>query len=317
MRYAGDLLTLARERSHNQEFTIGSGTSSIEDVVEGIGNQQFLEFMNEGQTHLQSAIINQHPLEFVTSEEISVVSNQEEYTIPDNVFVNNRIITVQYSTTGQARDYYRLPQRSLRDRFTDTSSHPSWYIRRSGRILLNPIPTTTVGKLRVEYYRELDRVALRAGQVSAITDNGTTISALTIGTSDDLPNLISNVGDKYLCICDKDGTVKEYNIAYTSYDSGTGVFSGINHTRTGTATITTSDYITVGKYTTTHSDLPVNCERFIVAYGSLLALKQDSSADWQDEAATIQTMKSDILDSFGDVDEDVKDYPVLDTEILF
>lgn len=316
MRYVGDLITLARERSHNQEYTIGSGTSAIEDVVEGIGQQQFLEFINEGQAHLQSAIINQHPVEFVTSEEISIVPNQEEYSIPDNVFVNNRIVTVQYSTTGQARDYYKLPQRPLRDRFSDSSSHPSWYIRRSGRILLNPIPTSSVGKIRVEYYRETDKLALRAGQVASITDNGT-ISALTIGTSNDLPNLISNVGDKYLCICDKDGTVKEYNIAYTSYDSGTGAFSGISHTRTGSATITTSDYVTVGRYTTTHSDLPTNTERFLVAYASLLALKQDSSQDWQDEAATIQTMKSDILDSFGDMDEDVKDYPVLDGEILF
>lgn len=316
MRYVADLINLVRERSHNQEYTIGSGTSSIEDVVEGIGQQQMLEFINEGQTHLQSAIINNHPTEFVTSKEISIVSNQEEYTIPDNLFINNRILSVQYSTTGEARDYYRLPQKPLRDRFTDIASHPSWYIRRSGRILLNPIPTSSVAKIRVEYYREMDKLALRAGQVASITDNGT-ISALSIGTSDDLVNLIDNIGDKYFCICDKDGNVKEYNVAYTSYNDSTGVFSGISHVRTGTDTITTSDYITIGRYTTTHSDLPVNCERFLVAYGSLLALKQDSSQDWQDEAQVVQTMKADILDSFGDVDEDVKDYPILDSEILF
>jgi hypothetical protein len=181
---------------------------------------------------------------------------------------------------------------------------------------LNPIPTTGVGKIRVEYYREADRLALRAGKISAITDNGT-ISALTVGTSDDLPNLISNIGDKYLCICDKDGNVKEYNVAYTSYNDGTGVFSGISHTRTGTETITTDDYITVGKYTTTHSVLPINCERFLISYGTLMALKLDSSADWQDELAVMQSIKADIIDSFGDMDEDVKDFPVLDSEILF
>ena len=316
MRYVGDLLTSVRERSHNQEFTVGSSTSNVEDVVEGIGNQQLLEFINEGQTHIQSAIINAHPVEFVVSKEISVVANQEEYSIPDNVFVNNRLISVQYTSTGSAIDYYRLPQRPLRDRFTDITSHPSWYIRRSGKILLNPIPTTGVGKMRVEYYREADKVALRAGKVAAITDNGT-ISALTIGTADDIPTLVSNIGDKYLCICDKDGNVKEYNVSYTSYDSGTGVFTGISHTRTGTDTITTDDYITIGKYTTTHSDLPTNCERFLVSYGAVMALKLDSSADWQDELAMLQVIKADIVDSFGDVDEDIKDFPVLDSEILF
>lgn len=316
MRYIGDLLTQVRERSHNQEYTIGSGTSSIEDVVEGVGNQQLIEFVNEGQTHIQSAIINAHPVEFVVSKEINIVPNQEEYSIPDNVFVNNRLVSVQYTSTGNAIDYYRLPPRPLRDRFTDITSHPSWYIRRSGKILLNPIPTTGVGKIRVEYYREADRLALRAGKISAITDNGT-ISALTVGTSDDLPNLISNIGDKYLCICDKDGNVKEYNVAYTSYNNGTGVFSGISHARTGTETITTDDYITVGKYTTTHSVLPINCERFLISYGTLMALKLDSSADWQDELAVMQSIKADIIDSFGDMDEDVKDFPVLDSEILF
>jgi hypothetical protein len=246
-----------------------------------------------------------------------MVNNQEAYDIPDNVFVNNRLISVQYSTTGQERDYYTLSQRPLRDRFTDINSHPSWYIRRSGQILLNPIPTTSVGKMRVEYYRELDRLQLRAGQVSAVTESSGQITALSIGTSGALSNLISNVGDKYLCICDKDGTVKEYNVEYTSYDSGTGAFTLPAHTRTGTTTITTDDFVTVGRYTTTHSDLPNNCERFLIAYGSLLALKTDSSQDWQDEVQVMQTMKADIIDSFGDVDEDITDYPVLDGDLLF
>jgi hypothetical protein len=31
----------------------------------------------------------------------------------------------------------------------------------------------------------------------------------------------------------------------------------------------------------------------------------------------LQVMKADIVDSFGDMDEDVKNFPVLDSEILF
>jgi len=31
----------------------------------------------------------------------------------------------------------------------------------------------------------------------------------------------------------------------------------------------------------------------------------------------MQSIKADIIDSFGDMDEDVKDFPVLDSEILF
>lgn len=317
MRYIGDILNSIRERSSNQDFDVGTSTSVIEDVVEGIGNQQLLEFVTEGQSHLQSAIVNTHPTEFVTHQDVRVVSGQEEYLIPDNVFVNNRLVSIQYSTTSEERDYYPLVQRPLRDRFTDTSTHAEWYIRRSGKILLNPVPLSTTASIRIEYYRELDRLQLRAGQVSAVTESAGQITALSIGTSSDLPNLINNIGDKYLCICDKDGNVKEYNIPYTSYDSGTGAFTLPAHTRTGLTTITTSDYITVGRYTTTHSDLPFSCERFLVAYGSMMALKTDGSADWTDEVQVIQTMKQDIVDSFGDVDEDIKLFPILDGEILF
>ena len=312
MRYIGDILTEIRERSHNQDFSVGTGTSSIEDVVEGVGNQLLLSFVNEGQTHLQSAIVNQCPTEFVVDSIVSVIGGQEEYSIPDNMFVNNRLVSVQYSQNGQAREYYNLSPRSLRDRYTDVGSHPSWYIRRSGKILLNPIPTSSQGTLRIEYYRELDHLQLRAGTITSVSGT-TTLTAINI--TDDasvLENLINNVGDKYLCICDKDGLVKEYNIPYTSYSAG--AFTMASHVRTGTETIVAGDYITVGKYTTTHSDLPFSTERFLVSYGALMALKLDSSSDFKEEAEIMQLQKQDILDSFGDVDEDIHDFPILDHE---
>lgn len=317
MRYVGDIIIPVRKRTANLELTLGSSSSVIEDVTEGIGDQSILEYLNDAQDHLQAIIVNSFPKEFVASKTISVVANQEEYTIPDNVFVNNRLITVKYSPTGNARDYYRLPPQPLSRRNTDTNTDPSFYIRRNGKILLNPIPTNASATIRPEYYRELDNLQVRAGQVTARTLSATQLTALTISTSSDLPNLISNSSDKYLCVCDADGVVKMYNVPYTSYASGTGVFTLNAFTFASGETVAVGDYITIGKYTTTHSALPNNCERYLKVYAQLRMLQTDSSQDWKDEASELSRIESDILDSFGDTDEDVHDFPVLDDDILF
>lgn len=317
MRYVGDIITPVRKRTANLDLTLGSSTSVIEDVSEGIGDQSILEYINDAQDHLQALIVNSYPREFVASKVIQVVANQEEYEIDDNVFVNNRLITVKYSSTGNARDYYRLTPQPLSRRNTDTNTDPSFYIRRNGKILLNPIPTNSAATIRPEYYRELDNLQVRAGVITARTLSATQLTALTISTSSDLPNLISNAADKYLCICDKDGVVQMYNVPYTSYDSTTGVFTLSAFTFASGETAAVGDYITIGKYTTTHSGLPNNCERYLKVYAQLRMLQTDSSLDWKDEANELAKIETDIMDSFGDTDEDVQDFPVLDDDILF
>lgn len=326
MRYVGDIITAIRNRTGNQQFTIGSDTTVVEDVQEGIGNQTILEFINEGQAQLQASIINTHPVEFVVSKEISIVANQEEYSIPDNVFINNRILNMQYSHDGQAKNYVDLEQLSIENRNTDTCTHPTGWIRRSGNILLTPIPLATSAKIRPEYYRELDQLQVRAGTLDGGlvtlpfgTEEVITADTLSLDVADDLPTLIDNVVDKYLCIVDKDGNVVEYNIPYTAYNSTTGDFTHPAHTRTGTTSldITGNQFVVIGRYATTHSDLPNHCERYLKAYAQMRVMALDSNVDIQQEEYELQRIEASIVDSFGDVNEDVQYFPEINKDILW
>jgi len=317
MRYVGDLITAARKPSANLALTLGTSTSVIEDVSEGIGDQTILEYMNEAQDHLQAVIVNLDPADFLAEKIIDVVAGQEEYTINDQLFAGNRIKNVEYSYSGQLRDYCDLPQRSIRDRNTDTDTDATFYIRRNGKVLLNPIPRTGRAKIRVNYFRELDDLQVRAGQIDSVTESSGEITALSLDISDDNENILSNSTDKFVTIVDKEGSIIEYNVAYTDYNTSTGdlTLDG-NHTRTGTTTITTSHYVVVGKYTTTHSGLPDNAERYLITHAIMRILQQDSSQDWRDIGSVLGRMESDIVDTFGDT-EDVQEFPVKDWDAMF
>lgn len=310
MRYIKELLTQARRQTGNETF---SSTS-------GISQDTLLEYVNDAQDHLQAVIVNKFPIEFVVQKIISVVSGQEEYTIDDNVFVNNRLLSLQYSTSGLAADYYSLRQKSVRDRITDTDTHPSFYIRRSGKILLNPIPSTSTGKLRVEYYRELDTVDIVRGNVSSTTLSGANLVDITLADDSDLDTAgLSEIGGtrvKYICFNNNFGEVTDYAIPILSYNSSNRVLT-LDTTTPYPVSASPGLRVTLGKYSTTHSKLPENCERYLKAYLVMKILMQDSSADVGEATSELSKIEQDILSSFGDVSEDLEHFPVLDWDIIY
>lgn len=313
MRYIADVITAVRQRTNNEDFTVDPTGL----VTSGIGDDLILEFLNDGQQHLQSSIIAVYPQEFTADTAIQMINGTEEYSLPETIFINNKILHVQYSHSGRTEDYENLPQRTLNDRITSTSNHPSFYIRRSGNLLFNPIPTTSIGKARVTYYRALDRLDTRRGQVASRTLSSTQLTALTLDTSSDDPVKLATA--THICVCDADGIVKMYNIPISSYDSGTGVVTITNgaYTFGDGETVSVGDYVTVGKYTTTHSKLPSDCERFLKLYAQVRVLEKDSSIDAADERMQLDKMGAEIITNFSNITEDVEEIPVLDYDIMY
>lgn len=305
MRYVGHLITAIRQRTDNEDFS----EDASGNTTEGISPEMILEFMNDGQLNLQSEIISVYPVSFIAEAEINIVANQESYTIPDNLFINERILSVQYSHSGDTSDYAPLDQRPLRERITSTASSPGYYIRRSGTILLNPIPTGG-GKIRVEYYRQIDKLDIRRGKITAATTSTIVLENDSNLDANELGNLVD--GD-YICIVDKYGVVQDYAVEVTSYTSGTRTLNIPTTTLTGGA----GDYVVIGKYATTHSPLPDTAERFIKLYAQYRMLQKDSSQDATEELQEVERAKIDVINVFANPDEDVHFIPTLDVEILY
>lgn len=310
MKRVDQQIDLIRERTRNLNFSIDSDGNP----TEGITNNLLLHYMNESQDHLQAAILSVYPNEFVDSQTFNITGSTEDYTIsPKRLFINNKIISVKYSSSGREEDYVVLDQRQNRDRKSYTG-YPEFYIRQGNTIKLNPIPQSTQGTVRVDFYKELDDLDIRRGQVTARTLTATQLTALTLDTANDDPTALSDAD--YICVNDRYGVVKMYNIPITSYSSTTGVVTLSAFTFASGETVAVGDYVTVGKYTTTQSKLMDNCERYILMYAQKRMLTTDESNTSLEEDVELKTIEQDIINSFADESRDIKYIPIIDYDIF-
>ena len=220
MRSAAQLITAIREHTDNDEFTQTAGTGAF---TEGLSDDLFLEYLNDAQEYLQSRIIAEFAQTFIAEEEISLTADTELYTITGFPFMSNKVLNVEYSQDGNARNYRDLPKRTWEDRDTSKSNIPEFYIRGKGGILVNPIPRTTRGKIRVTYYEALPKMALRAGILDTYTEASSAISAISIDVTGVFTDPID--AEEFLTIVTKRGVVLEAAIGYSAYNSTTGDFT--------------------------------------------------------------------------------------------
>jgi hypothetical protein len=298
MRYCDSLeslITKARLQSNNSDYSSSQGNPQ----------SLFEMYANEAQDNLQTQIINNYPQEFVEFYEKAITTHTEFVTVPDDIFSNNRIISVEYSHTGDSKDYFPLNPRTVKERLSNQSSYPSFYIRISDKIYLNPIPST--GKVRIAYYRELDDIKVPTTTVFG-TPSGSTITSA------------SNIGlQEYLCVSNRFGEVllRGAKIANVSGTTIT-VFGNVADYLVSGVTLANlaGQNITIGKYTTTHSKLPKICERYLITYMAKRALAKDSSSQAGIEDGELARMEAQILESFAQPTEDVYTIPILDRGIL-
>lgn len=272
------IIKLARQEADNDSYNDNNDL--------GIPQNVLVSYANDAQDKLQVMIAAVYDEFNLTVYETNTVASQEEYEITDAMFLNNKLHIVELTPTGNAQDYRPLRKVSKFAR-SEYEGQPSKYIRQHNKILLNPIPNSATYKLRVQYERELDDLDIRRGIISGVTGDGTSgtpLTAITLDTSgnptphEDLADI--QPGD-FVCVCDITGTVQAYNIPVTAYDTGTGVLTVTDFVLGTDETLPAAgDYITLGKYTTTHSDLPRGFEHYIRKYVVWRMLEKDGSTEF-------------------------------------
>lgn len=301
MRLVDVLISQVRSESDNEDYS----------STNGISNAEIVRFLNDAQDRLQSLITAEHPMAFVTEETISLVANQEAYSLTGNLYLGSRIHSVEYSHSGQVRDYIPLRQRTIKERFFGNTGRPEYYIRRGSSLLMQPTPESSTGTIRVNYEYKLKTLDFRRAVVSSTT--GTPITAITVTSGDaSLANLIKG---EYLTVVDEYGAQTA-----TSVPVGTGsTTSSIavnSHTLGSGETITANDFILLGDNSTSISELPDTCERYLICYAVWKMLRKDNSSEassWQSE---LGAMEEDIVQSFGEPDMDIQGIPILDESAL-
>lgn len=298
------LILLARNAAKNEANTDGSYAIADVDVI---------QYFNDAQDYFQAVIsgAKQTSKLFSVRKEIPIVREQEEYAIPDRLYINKGIHLVEYSYSGLQVDYRRLKKLELFN--SDSSaSDPIGYYRRNGLICLVGIPAVSQGKLRVTYERQVDDLDIRRGQVDVVTGlTSTTFTSATI-TGPDTTSLINLSNIDYVSFVDEDGNRKAFNVKI-SYSAGTITPDPSWQFETGD-TIASGDYVVLNKYSTTHSQLPDECESFMIQYAALCMKAKDNGDLRGIDKNRLDEMGTELLKAFGSQTAEIQEIPQIDSD---
>lgn len=311
MRRTDALILAARTISRN---------NANADGVKAIGDDEILQYLNDAQDRMQNLISSRKNIAkiFATEAIISIVANQEAYTIPDRVLLNKQIENVEFSYDGTVANYTRLEKLNLFNRDTNPSNYPWGYFKRGGQIFLQPTPSATQGTLRVTYERDLDDLDIPRGVISLITSGTSTqFTTVTLDTTADAYETTtpgwSNI--QYASFVSALGARKAYNVLSGGYVTGTNILtpspSPFIYSSSDSA-LAVGDVAVFNKYTTTFSQLPDSAERYLIHYAAQELFARDSSEDISKQEDKIAEIEEDILVALASQTGEIQFVPTLD-----
>jgi hypothetical protein len=300
------LIEASRQATENTQYT---DTAGIQD-------SEFIRYLNDAQDEIHAIINTTFPMILMKDKEISLVQGQESYTIPRDVYLGTRIDTVEFSNSGNAQNYYPIKKGSMKERLNGVPGNPSFYIRRSDQLLIQPTPQSS-GSIRVTYQYSIPRLDLRRGQVIAPTAVNQTTKTITDLYLDPLQVIQDTelLADNFITIVDKNGAVKMRSIPITAINTTTGqVTIEAGFTFESGETIEVGDYACRGIFSSTTSQLPDICERFLIEYCNTRILMRDSNTDQDAITAIMAKAQDTITKAFSEPDSDPAYVPILDTQ---
>lgn len=296
MRYVGLLLTHIGQQSTNRRTDVTS--------TSGVSDNEILQYLTQAQRYIQSQILRQvgHTNFFDATTTSSITASTKSYTLPSDCYFNHKVRRVRYSSTNQARDYRDIyPLASTRWVEDGDISEPIAYALGNGTLYIDGVPTSSQGTLQITYVRRLDRLDKRRGKVASASMSGGNYVSIELEDDNDLDSdeITNYIGD-YLCSNSILGAVGYYNAQIADYDSSTRIIT-LTSSPTTSGTISAGDYITLGRYSTTHSKLPDECEDFLINFADWKLKKGDSSEDSIEANQEMVMLMDDIIAQFSNL----------------
>lgn len=300
MRPLDQLITTSRRATGNTDYT---STAGVQD-------EEFIQALNDAQEEIHSIINVLFPTILMAEKYIDVSIGQETYAIPSDCYMGTRIDNISYSPTGLDQDYYPIRKGSLKERIDGINGNPSFYLRQGSSLIIQPAPQQG-GKLRVVYQKAIPYLDIRRGTVQAVTLGTNTITSLTLDPSNlDASELLEQ---NYITIVDKYGVVQMKEIPVDAIDTSTGVVTvTAGFTFSSGETIVAGNYALRGKNSSTNSQLPDVCEKYLLEYCNMRIFVRDSSTDQAEIAALMAKIEGTLRQAFAEPDNDVDRIAIID-----
>lgn len=251
------LISQAREETGETDYSATNGVPQSVPV----------QAAREAVIHCQNSLYLAAPRLFDIITYLTPVVSQIEYDLPANTFIGAAIASVEYSPSSSDNDYFRMALADYGYRTGGTGTPSRFVPYGENKLIVDPPVSVTGGLFRVVHGANLDEPDLRRGKIASRTLDGPLANYLTVVLEND-SNLDETTieANEYFCANDKDGTVKYYNVNYTAYDSTTKTLTLNTTTPVASGTLVVGDYITIGKYSTSHIKLHPIAEPIILAF---------------------------------------------------
>jgi hypothetical protein len=257
---------------------------------------------------LQRAVINEVAEIFSAWQEDSIVANQETYTTPTDIFARHLIYQVHYSPDGSAENYVDLTQSYSRE--GSCPGTPEQYFHDGLYTYIWPVPQTAAGKIRRRYEKRLDQVDILRGKVASTAGAAPGYTSITLAASPVPDAKLTSGPYDYVTAVAFDGTIKCRNIPIASYNSGTRVLSIETGYAAGTGeTISSGNWICLGRSSTTHAQLDNCCEDFMIAYMIRAAEAGRSSVDVNAADSELGRTLASVVETYSQMPAGKKPIP--------
>lgn len=303
MRRVEHLIEAIRRHTENEQL----------GVTDGIDAQDFIEILNDGQALLQARMMKTDSSAFAETTTVDVTAGTATVAIPYRLLITADITMVEYSPTGNAKDYCKLQRRSIVER-SNVEGHPTAYSVLKNNIVLSCIPQSSVtAGLRITYNKLLPKLDINRGYIVSAPVSGTQITSLTLSTSTPYAEAAFDL-EEYMCIVDPWGAIKVYDIEYESVSSGTASigFGGLSVAGVVVDTPALGDFVTLGRYSTIRSELPPIAEHYLFNYARYRIFERDSSSDSAQAWKDAEVFAEQILDLVAESGADAIEIPILD-----
>lgn len=273
------------------EFLITEVRNSTDHVdTNGVKDAEIIAYLNYAQKLIQNIIFKVNPKADIFKKKVSYAySSNGEYTLPSDIFAQNAIERVEYKSGEQ---YFPM------DRIDPSETWKSGYYTEDKTLVVVGYKNFDV---RVTCFRKLPRMDKRWGKIASIAD----------------PNIVLDAGydekfieiDDYLTVVNAIGAQVSPGKLILSFASGTVVLDS-------TAGISAGEYICSGANAVNASELPDDCETYLLDYVRQRLLTRNNYEDGGKQAGFTEKQETDISSLFANNQKDVLYPPITDYDSL-
>lgn len=317
MKKVEELITRIRRETRNATTGTTTAGASIPDAFFVDKLQDAQELCVELISGVFSTLFEEVYIHTINTS----VANYEVITLPSSMIMGTRIVLVEYSYSGAAKDYVNVPPVDIRERYSGSSYLRSifGYIHTGNQIILSEIPNRNGSKLRITYEKRLRRLDTpkTAGLTFAEVSSPTTYNIFyPVATAD--ATFVSSlyVGGLISIVDTRDDSLMLENATILSLNTGTGsiLMDITNATYVSTAAMTATPdanqkLIYAGSIS--KSELPSECEKFLTAWAIMDTLQFDGSKLAQAAEKRFAAIQESILKSYLTASKDWPAVPEL------